>query len=44
MYATPMWGWQAPLYDVVMCLSVSKWIHFNAGDAGIKQMFAKVCC
>jgi len=33
---------KAPLYDVVMCLSVSKWIHFNAGDAGIKQMFAKV--
>ena len=31
----------APLYDVVMCLSVTKWIHFNWGDDGVKALFAK---
>jgi len=31
----------APLYDVVMCLSVTKWIHFNWGDEGVKALFAK---
>jgi len=32
----------APLYDVAMCLSVTKWIHFNSGDAGVKELFRKV--
>jgi 7SK snRNA methylphosphate capping enzyme len=26
----------------VLCLSVTKWVHFNWGDAGVKQLFARV--
>ena len=29
-------------YDCVMCLSVTKWIHLNYGDEGVKKMFRKV--
>jgi hypothetical protein len=29
-------------FDVVLCLSLTKWIHFHAGDAGIKIMFARI--
>jgi 7SK snRNA methylphosphate capping enzyme len=25
-----------------MCLSVTKWVHFNQGDEGVKQLFVKV--
>lgn len=29
-------------YDVVFCLSVTKWIHLNSGDEGIILLFAKI--
>jgi len=29
-------------YDVVFCMSVTKWIHLNWGDDGIRRLFAKV--
>jgi len=29
-------------YDVIMLMSVSKWIHLNWGDKGLKQTFKKV--
>eukprot|EP00939_MAST-03C_sp_MAST-3C-sp1_P000199 g199.t1 len=29
-------------YDTVLCLSVSKWIHLNWGDEGIRRLFRKV--
>lgn len=29
-------------YDVVMLLSVAKWIHLNWGDEGIKHTFKKI--
>lgn len=29
-------------YDVVLALSVSKWIHLNSGDEGLKKFFTKV--
>ncbi|THV07164.1 Bin3-domain-containing protein [Dendrothele bispora CBS 962.96] len=29
-------------YDVVLAFSISKWIHLNSGDEGLKKFFAKV--
>ena len=29
-------------YDVILALSLTKWIHLNWGDAGIKRFFQKV--
>lgn len=33
---------QTPEYDVILALSLSKWIHLNWGDDGIKRFFKKV--
>lgn len=29
-------------YDCILCLSITKWIHLNWGDTGIKRMFHRV--
>ena len=29
-------------FDVILCLSTIKWIHFNFGDTGVKALFLKV--
>lgn len=29
-------------YEIILCLSVSKWIHLNWGDAGLKTLFRRV--
>jgi 7SK snRNA methylphosphate capping enzyme len=35
-------GLEPGTYDTILCLSVTKWVHLNSGDAGLHALLQKV--
>lgn len=42
MFSDEALQWQEAYFDTVLCLSLTKWIHLNWGDAGIKRLFHRI--
>ena len=32
---------QQPEYDIILALSLTKWVHLNWGDAGVRRLFRR---
>jgi 7SK snRNA methylphosphate capping enzyme len=35
-------GLEQGTYDTILCLSVTKWVHLNGGDAGLHALLARI--
>ena len=36
-------GLQRGTYDTILCLSVTKWVHLNGGDAALHALLEHIC-
>lgn len=35
-------GKEKEMYSIILCLSVTKWVHMHSGDDGLKRLFSRI--